>query len=192
MKSEAIADNLRRSNASPECFGAFYRHHIEQLHCYFVRRIYDHDLAFDLAAETFAQAYVARKRFRGRTDREAAGWLYGIASRQLALFFRRNRVEQRALMRLGIEVPPLDDEERLRLEDLAGLNELRLSVREGLGELSEAQRRAVELRVVEELPYREVASRLQISEGAARVRVTRALRALAVSLGPNRIAEENL
>ena len=38
-----------------------------------------------------------------QTEAEAAGWLYGIARRQLALYFRRSAVEKRALQRLGLQ-----------------------------------------------------------------------------------------
>ena len=40
-------------------------------------------------AETFAHAAAGRGRFRGSTDEERAAWLYGIARRQLALYYRR-------------------------------------------------------------------------------------------------------
>lgn len=187
---EAIASNLRASAESPTRYATFYKEHVGQVHRYFARRVFDQDAALDLTAETFAQAYVSRGRFRGQTDGEAVAWLFGIATRQLALFLRRKRVEKRALERLGIEVPELDDDDRTRLEELSGLSELRSAVRRGLGELSDAQRQAVQLRVVDELPYREVAERLSISEGAARVRVMRALRALGVLLDPSKAAKE--
>jgi RNA polymerase sigma-70 factor (ECF subfamily) len=45
------------------------------------------------------------------------------------------------------------------------------------------ERRAVELRVVEELPYDDVAAALEIHPEAARTRVSRGLRALALRLG---------
>lgn len=55
-------------------------------------------------------------------------------------------------------------------------------IRGELGRLSHVQRQAVELRIVEELPYAELARRLDISEGTARVRVNRGLKALASAL----------
>ena len=45
--------------------------------------------------------------------------------------------------------------------------------------LTPSTREAVRLRVVDELPYRDLAQRLGISETAARVRVSRGLSALA-------------
>jgi RNA polymerase sigma-70 factor, ECF subfamily len=44
------------------------------------------------------------------------------------------------------------------------------------------QRAALELRVVQQLDYDEVAGRLGISQNAARLRVSRALRSLTVEL----------
>ena len=51
-----------------------------------------------------------------------------------------------------------------------------------LRRLSNAQRRALELRIVQERPYSEVASALGISELAARTRVSRGLKALSAAL----------
>ena len=183
---------LGGSAMDPTAFVCVYEDHAESMLVWFARRVYDTDLALDLTAETFAQAYLARRRFRGTTDAEAAGWLYGIARRQLAMFFRRRKAEQKALRRLGIEPPRLDEEQHERLEELAGLSDLRAAVRHELDRLSDAQREALRLRVVDELPYLEVARRLRISEVAARARVARGLKALAESLDRNPHVKEML
>lgn len=160
----------------------FYDEHAEALLAYLARRVYDADAAFDLMSETFAQAYAGRGRFRGSTEAAAAAWLYKIAKRQLARYLRKGAAERRALARLGIERPYLDDEERERIEELADLQGLRGTLRAELERLSLAERDAIELRVVRELSYREVATRLGVSEEAARARVSRGLRALAAAL----------
>jgi RNA polymerase sigma-70 factor (ECF subfamily) len=49
--------------------------------------------------------------------------------------------------------------------------------------LPSEQRRALELRVVQQLSYDEVAGRLGCSQNAARLRVSRALRTLTLELG---------
>lgn len=174
--------NLRRSVREPELFADFYRDHVEALLGFFARRVYDPQVALDLAAETFAQAFISRDRFRGSTEEQASAWLYRIARRQLSRFFRRAQVERRGLERLGIEPPQLDDEQQARVEELADIEGLRGVIRGELGRLSHVQRQAVELRIVEELPYAELARRLDISEGTARVRVNRGLKALASAL----------
>ncbi len=43
---------------------------------FLARRTADPEVALDLWGETFAQAVAGRRRYRGTTDEEAAGWLY--------------------------------------------------------------------------------------------------------------------
>jgi RNA polymerase sigma-70 factor (ECF subfamily) len=168
---------------------ALYWRHGEALLLFFVRRTTDVQLALDLWAETFAQAVVGRGRYRGRSDQEAAGWLYGIARRQLAMYYRHGRAERRALDRLRIERPPCDDPVEAEIARRAGLAELRRELAVALATLSDDTRRALELRVVDELPYAEVARRLKVSEPTARARVSRGLRALGEILDPITISE---
>lgn len=165
----------------PDDFTALYDRHARDLVVYFQRRTYDPEAAVDLMAETFAAAFEGRARFRG--DGEAAvAWLYGIARKLLLGFYRRGRVERRALGRLGVERRPLEDAEIERIEALAGTAERRGDVARRLAGLSEEHRRVLELRVIEERSYGEVAALLQITEPNARQRVSRALRALSAGL----------
>jgi RNA polymerase sigma-70 factor (ECF subfamily) len=70
------------------------------------------------------------------------------------------------------------------IEAAAGLAPLRRALARELSALGDAQREAIELRVVQELPYAEVALRLGVNEQTARARVSRGLRALAGALEP--------
>lgn len=177
--------------ADGEEFVRFYEHHAEPLLVFFTRRVFQPDVAFDLTAETFAQAFASRHRFRGRLDAEAAGWLYAIARHQLAAYLRRGKIERRALEALGIEVPTLSEDEYERVERLVGLPDLRAGVADGLARISTDHREALELRIVHELPYPQVARRLGVSEQTARARVSRGLRALAKAVDPSLQPEES-
>ncbi len=159
-------------------FARSYEQHSNRLLAYFARRTFDPQAALDLVGETFARAYEGRSRRRARTPDQEAAWLYGIAKRVLAEYWRRGYVERRALGRLGVEPPPLSDESLARVEELAGSSRLRQAVAVELQRLPGTQRDALQLRVVEELPYAEVARRLEISEETARARVSRGLRTL--------------
>ena len=169
-----------------ESFVAFYRANSGHLLAYFTRRTYDAEVAFDLTAEAFAEAFRCRGRFRDEGDDAARRWLFGIAHRILLRYFRRGRVERAAIRRLGLEVPELTDAEQLRIEEQSGLDALRAALDESLARLAPDQREALRLRVVDELPYAAVARRLGISEQTARARVSRGLRALAQALEPLR------
>lgn len=168
---------------------ALYERQREPLLLFLVRRTTDPELALDLWAETFAQAVAGQRRYRGSTDEEAAGWLYGIANRQLAYYYRRGYARKRALARLDLERPPASEQFSDEIVRRAGLDELRGELAAALATLSPQTREAIELRVVQELPFADVAERLAISEQTARARVSRGLRSLSHLLDPNAITE---
>lgn len=157
-------------------FAALYDAYAESLLVFFARRTCDVEVALDLTAETFAQAFAGRRSFRGGSDQEAVAWLYGIARHQLARFFRRGGAERRAVERLGVRVPQISEDDYSRIEQLVGLEQQRAAIAAALTGLSVDQREALWLRVVEELPYAVVAEQLAVSEQTARMRVSRGLR----------------
>jgi RNA polymerase sigma factor (sigma-70 family) len=176
--SRSIPSRARGFAGSADAFSAFYRVHAQDLLTFFVRRTCDVDVAFDLTAETFAQAFAGRRPFRGESPGEAEAWLYVIASRQLAGYMRRGYVRRRLIERLEVDVPRPDESEIERVLELAEMSEFQAVIRTELARLSTEQRDALRLRVVDEASYATVAARLGISERAARMRVSRALNAL--------------
>lgn len=167
--------------------GEIYESEGPRLLAFVTRRTFDADLALDVVGEAFALAFERRSGFRGSTREEAVAWLYAICRTVLSHQYRRRGTELRALRRLGVERPVMGDDERRRVEELAGLADLREAVRRELGSLPVDQRDAVRLRIVDELAYDDVAARLGISSQTARARVSRGLRALAHALT---VAEE--
>jgi RNA polymerase sigma-70 factor (ECF subfamily) len=168
------AELIVASRSDPAAFRELYDRWADRLLAYFYRRVFDAEVAADLLAETFAVAYERRARFRD-VGKPGGAWLYGIAAKELSHWFRSQEVEHRAVRRLGIEVPALDDESIARIEELADLADHRAALAEALAQISGGEREAVELRVVGELPYAEIAARLDCSENTARQRVHRGL-----------------
>jgi len=117
-------------------FSTLYRTTAQDLVVFFARRTYDPEAAADLMAETFAKAYLSRRRFRGSTEEAARAWLFGIARRRFAMYVRRGKAERRALRRLGLERPQLVDGEYARIEELAGLDAMRATLSEHLSMLA--------------------------------------------------------
>jgi RNA polymerase sigma-70 factor (ECF subfamily) len=178
--------------ATREGFAEAYDRHARSILIFLARRTCDPETAMDLAAETFAQAFASRRRFRGRTDEDAAAWFFAIARNVLSRYVRRGTAERRALTRLGVEVPSLEPEDLARVVELAGLDDLRGAVARELGALTDEHRAALQLRVVEQLPYDDIARRLAISETAARARVSRGLRTIGRALDPKATIQERL
>jgi RNA polymerase sigma-70 factor, ECF subfamily len=170
------AQVLRDAAADPAAFGELYRRHAPTIHRWFGRRL--EWAASDLTAETFAQAWISRRRFRDERDGSAFPWLLGIAANVLRDSARRDRVETKARERLGLPLDLAADDGYVEVEE-------RLSPRLALGRavdgLPRHERDALELRVVEELGYAEIARRLRIRPAAARLRVSRGLRRLALT-----------
>ena len=172
---------LRAADHDPHAFRVLYDRWAKPLLAFCYRRTCDPEASLDLVAETFAIAYQKRHRYRDR-GRPVGAWLYGIAGRELAAYWRRQRVELRACQRLAVAVPPLDDTSIERIEELVDAAHWRTALSEALTQLTSAERDAVRLRVIEQLDYATVAARLRCSEQAARARVHRGLTRLAATL----------
>jgi len=181
----ADAELLALSREQPEAFGAFYRRHAQNLLRYFARRTLDPETAAELTAETFAEAFASRSRFRDRGS-GAAAWLYGIARHQLGRYLRAGAVESRARRRLGMPERDLQPGDYERVEELIDFAPLRAALADALDLLTEDQREAMRLRVMEERPYEEVARILECTEATARARVSRGLRRVTQVLEPTR------
>src|SRR3954451_10243673 len=168
--------------ASPgrEAFGTFYDRHARAVLEYFARRTRDPESAADLTAETFAAAIVARGRFRPGPV-PASAWLFGIAQHKLADFQRRGRAEGRALHRLGVERPPVGEEDARLVALMADEVSMQL-----LSALPDDERRGVGAHGLEGCEYAEIAAAAVISEPAARMRVSRGLGRLRARVGGER------
>ncbi|MGH2902603.1 MAG: RNA polymerase sigma factor [Solirubrobacteraceae bacterium] len=155
-------------------FAVFYERHLALVLAFLARRVGCEDVAADLAGETFAAALLACGRFRP-AEAPASVWLLGIARNKLRESARRGRVETEARRRLGVPALSFDDEDLLRVQELASVGEQALEL---LEQLPAAQREAVRARVVDELDYDQLALELGRSEQLVRQHVSRGLRRL--------------
>ncbi len=162
----------------PEAFACLYDRHARAIFDWARARVGEH--AADLTAEVFARAWLSRRSFRDHHDGNARPWLYGIAGNVLRDSLRRRRVEDRARSRLGLPRTVAPDPEYDRVEQRLSLPEAAVRA---IRSLPEAERELLELRLVQERPYREIATQLRCTPAAARLRVSRALRRLNLELG---------
>ena len=173
------AELLADSAGDREAFTAFYRRYERVVLAFLNRRVRDPQLAADLCAETFAAALLGAASYQPEHE-SAAPWLFGIARNVLGSSLRAGRVEARARWRVGMREPlVLMDDDLERVNEIGSGDGVVLAL---LAELPGAQRRALEARVIDELPYQEVAERLACSELVARKRVSRGLATLRARL----------
>jgi RNA polymerase sigma-70 factor (ECF subfamily) len=170
MRNDAELLVAARSDAS--AFRELYERYAARIYGYHLRRAHDAHAAHDLTAETFAQAWLSRARFRDEARGSAGPWLFGIARHVLLVSVRQRRLESSACRRLGV-LDGIDREPAPEPEDgwLEGLEE-------ALDHLPEAQQQAIRLRIVEDLGYDEAAEQLASTPQAVRARVSRGLSTL--------------
>jgi RNA polymerase sigma factor (sigma-70 family) len=175
------AELIRAAGSDPSAFGLLYTRHALAVYSWCHQRL--GWAASDLTAETFAQAWLSRDRFRDERRGSALPWLLGIARNVLRETIRHDQVESRARQRLGLPVDLATDDGYAAVE--ARLSP-RLALARALEDLPDHEREALELRVLDELPYDEIAAQLSIRPATARLRVSRALRRLAFTTREDR------
>jgi RNA polymerase sigma factor (sigma-70 family) len=176
------AELLKAAWQDPEAFREFYDRYAVWIRSWFVRHTGNEPASLDLTAETFAQAWNASRRFRDEAGGSGAPWLFGIARNLLRQYHKHNRIESAARERMGLQAAFAECEDYERVDERSEANALAPLLRHAVRALPAEQRRALELRVVHGLPYEAVAGRLGCSQNAARLRVSRALRALTTQM----------
>jgi RNA polymerase sigma factor (sigma-70 family) len=181
VTSRNDAELLKAARQDPEAFREFYDRYAVWIRSWFMRHTGSEPASLDLTAETFAQAWHSSRRFRDLADGSGAPWLFGIARNLLRQYHKHNRIESAARERMGLQ-PAFAEDDYERVDERNEASALAPFVRHALRALPADQRRAVELRIVHQLPYEAVAGRLGCSQNAARLRVSRALRALTTQM----------
>jgi RNA polymerase sigma-70 factor (ECF subfamily) len=175
------AELISGAKHDPDLFRLLYDRYAVRIHAFFRRRTGSDDVALDLTAETFAQAWMSKERFRDLAAGSAGPWLFTIARRVLVASVRRRRLETHALQQLRLDAHVASAAEP-QPDWLDGLDE---DLRAALAGLPMQQREALALRVLGELSYTAMARRLGCTPTAARIRVSRGLKGLRARMEMN-------
>ena len=130
------------------------------------RRLGDRGLAEDAVQETFLRVVRARDRYE--CERPFASWFYAILRNVLVDLSRRQERHREAVDRLAARTPP--EAAVVMQPPVPGS-----SADDLLRRLPVGERDVLVLRVIEDLPFRDVAAALGISEEAAKKRAQRGL-----------------
>ncbi len=153
----------------------------------------DPDAAEDLAQQVLFEAWRSRHGLREPSKRRE--WLSGIA-RNVCRRWGRHRGRETAIVTTEThkwrEEPP---DAEFDLEDVLERSELARLVDRALGEIPESTREVLVSRLIEEVPQREVAERLGISEAVVGMRLERGkrmLRRILLRQSPEEVAAHRL
>jgi len=181
-RDRALVDAAR---VDPARFEALYRKYVAQVYSYAYYELGDHHDAEDATERTFVAALTNLARFEERArpeDGRGAStfrvWLFRIARNVVADRHRARRRRAEAPLEAAATVATAQDVEA----DATRREEAGAAWR-AVGRLPGDRRRALILRFVDEMSTAEIAGVLGRSEGAVRVLIHRALRAVARDLG---------
>jgi RNA polymerase sigma factor (sigma-70 family) len=163
------AELIGASIEDPEDFATLFDRHFDAVHRYLERRL-GREVADELAAETFLQAFVARARY-DRSHKSARPWLFGIAA-NLARHQRRTEGRRRrAYARAASEATTAEAIEVDARVDAAARWP---ALAHALSSLADADRDALLLYAWADLSYDEVGQALAIPTGTVKSRISRA------------------
>lgn len=150
---------LARSLKEPTAFELIFDRHFDAIYGYLHRRV-GHDLAEELAAETFTLAF--ERRSSCRASGSVLPWLYGIATNLASQRWRGERRRLRAYGRSGVDGWVADDDEVVARVDGSALR-ARLAC--ALAEMRPRERDALLLYALADLSYEEIALALEVPIG---------------------------
>ena len=159
---------VEAAQRDPSRFGDLYERHFDRVYAFVVRRVRDRDAAEDVTSDVFhkALANLAHYEWRGAPF---GAWLIRIAAN--ALHDRARRIGEEPIVGdLAAAHPHVEDD----LDEI----ERTAAIFRFVDQLPADQRTVIIERYVEERSIREVAARLNKSEGAVKQLQLRALQTL--------------
>ncbi|HZF09104.1 MAG TPA: sigma-70 family RNA polymerase sigma factor [Thermoanaerobaculia bacterium] len=150
-----------------EIFRRLFHAYFRQVHAFFSRRGFPADVCQDLAQETFLKVHKGLPEFRREARFET--WLFQIAANLYRNTLRSQSTQKREAQEVPLdELGEQDPNFAQPSRDTGGLDEVlseerSLVLYHALAELPSQMRRCVELRVHQDLRYREIADLMQVS-----------------------------
>ncbi len=163
MKLEALSDEelmVMYQAGSEEAFQTLYRRHSEKIYGFLRGRVWNDERAAELYQEAFLKVH--RSKHLYNKSLPALPWIFSITK---SVLIDGLRVDQRARRDAENSSAGGSSEEQRSFGEVASL----------MSRLPEGQRKAVELRYIDEKTFEEIAASLETSSENARKIVSRAV-----------------
>ncbi|MCP4657080.1 MAG: sigma-70 family RNA polymerase sigma factor [bacterium] len=192
-RAERLLEALEAGYGREEVFRKLYELYRRPVHACFARRGFSAEECRDLTQETFLHLYQGIARFRGQSRFET--WLFEITTNVWRNEIRNRSALKRDMYEVGLEdaAPweprgtsdgdlPGKSVDPEPLEDLLAEERVRV-LRDALEELPPQMRRCVQLRLDQDLKFREIAVLMQVSIDTVKSQMAQAKQRLRIRLG---------
>lgn len=175
----------RTQRGESEAFNPLVNKYRQKIYNLIYQRVHNRETAEDICQEVFLKAWKALPNFKGQSA--FYSWLYKIAINCSTDFLRKQNKQS---VMSWEELPSYTEEilqttqKHLSLSQILEKKEFEYIVDKAVRQLPTGQRRVFYLRYAEELPIKDIASRLNRSEGTIKTHLYHAHRKLRDMLRP--------
>jgi RNA polymerase sigma-70 factor, ECF subfamily len=192
--TEELAREIKGGVSVEENFRQLYERRYAQIRRFFQRKGFSPEDSHELTQETFLSVYKGLKDFRQESSFD--NWMFSIAEN-----IWRSELERRKAKKRDAPLISLDQEPASETDDFSPLverivdpkpdqlnraieKEKSQKLHEAMQQLPEHQRRCTELRIVHELPYKEIANLMGIEINTVKAHLHQAKKHLEKKLRP--------
>ncbi len=169
MESKNLPEQkANQSNYDERAFNQLVHENHQRIYCLFRRMVGNHAEADDLTQETFIKVYQSLPQFRQESSIQT--WIYRIAINKGLNHLRRLKIRQT----FGLEYA----DNAVEQKESGSSEAVRNFLRSAIAKLPPRQQMIIILRSFQELSFKEIAAILDITENAAKVNYSHALKNL--------------
>ncbi|MBL56393.1 MAG: RNA polymerase subunit sigma [Flavobacteriales bacterium] len=142
----------------------------EQVYWVIRRMVIDHDVADDIAQDTFVKVWKNLSSFKG--DAKLSTWIYRIATNESLTYLRKKK--RRFFLPIGDVEHELSSS--LESDHYYSGDEIQLKLQKALLKLPEKQRLVFNMKYFEEMKFKDIAEILDVSVGSLKAQYHHAVK----------------
>ena len=165
---QTLIESARDGNT--DAFRELFNQFSDRLYAYAISRTASKEDAFDVVQDTFVDLWGGLDKFKYQSDEAFGGFVYKILKRKISRHHRSRRND------VSLDASLIEEEYEVEVEDYR-------FVIGHVDELGPKYKEVLVLRYWSGMTFVEIASALNIKEGAAKVRHSRAIQKLKENIG---------
>ena len=162
---------VQRAKKNPALFAPLYEKYFDQIFIFIYKKTRNEELTGDLTSQVFLKAILNINKYEDR-GYPFSSWLYMIASNEVNLHYRKiKKINE-------IEIQEKDVVHLL--DEFKSMNTIEHQEKliDAMNKLSEKDTEIIDLRYFEKKSFKEIGEILQISHGAAKIKLYRSVEKL--------------